>query len=352
MNKIVNLTCACALLANHSLAHQQQEQTKQIEKLDHCYALALNGGGSKGAYQAGVIWGLMNYGDPADFEWDVVTGISGGAINTGALMFWDKKDGLEMSHWLSQTWADLRNPDVWKLWDDSSIKGDFVDEVSLLNDQPLVDYLGSIFDQFPEGLKRDAMVGTVDMNTGDYVKQFMYDKPRDLLNRYIVTSASLPGLFIPQLLDGSVFTDGGTAMGLDAVTAIEMCQKYVDSDDQITLDIILLDRFEVPPSEADVQKTASNYLRMHQVNQYYKAMRNVVNAMESHPQVDFRYIFEPSGHYAHLWNLLNFAYDNTWPMQENGREDAKTALEEGPKKSIEKFMERARHVLNEKEVEL
>ena len=71
---------------------------------------------------------------------------------------------------------------------------------------------------------------------------------------------------------------------------------------------------------------------MHQTSQYYKAMRNVVNAMESHPNVDFRYIFEPSGHYAHLWNLLNFSYKNTWPMQENGREDAKTALEEGPKK--------------------
>ena len=111
----------------------------------------------------------MNYGNPADFEWDVVTGISGGAINTGALMWWDKKDGLEMSDWLSQTWADLRNPDVWQLWDDS-IVGDFVNEVSLINDQPLVDYLGSIFAQFPEGLKRDAMVGTVDINTGNYVK--------------------------------------------------------------------------------------------------------------------------------------------------------------------------------------
>ena len=161
MIKIVNLAISSALIASQSFASDAKQ--------DRCYALALNGGGSKGAYQAGVIWGLMNYGNPADFEWDVVTGISGGAINTGALMWWDKKDGLEMSDWLSQTWADLRNPDVWQLWDDS-IVGDFVNEVSLINDQPLVDYLGSIFAQFPEGLKRDAMVGTVDINTGNYVK--------------------------------------------------------------------------------------------------------------------------------------------------------------------------------------
>ena len=80
----------------------------------------------------------------------------------------------------------------------------------------------------------------------------MYEKPLDMLNRYIVTSASLPGLFIPQLLDKAVYTDGGTAMGLDAVTAIEMCRKYVDSDDQITLDIILLDRSDLPKEEGDV----------------------------------------------------------------------------------------------------
>lgn len=30
-------------------------------------ALSLEGGGNKGAYEAGVIWGLMHYGNPEDF---------------------------------------------------------------------------------------------------------------------------------------------------------------------------------------------------------------------------------------------------------------------------------------------
>ena len=35
-----------------------------------CYALVLSGGGTNGAWEAGVIWGLMNYGDPTNFEYD------------------------------------------------------------------------------------------------------------------------------------------------------------------------------------------------------------------------------------------------------------------------------------------
>lgn len=36
---------------------------------ERCYALSLEGGGDKGAYQAGVIWGFMHYGNPENFQW-------------------------------------------------------------------------------------------------------------------------------------------------------------------------------------------------------------------------------------------------------------------------------------------
>lgn len=47
-----------------------------------CRALVLSGGGTNGAWEAGVAWGLTHYGDPTDFEWDVVTGVSAGSVNT------------------------------------------------------------------------------------------------------------------------------------------------------------------------------------------------------------------------------------------------------------------------------
>ena len=95
------------------------------------------------------------------------------------------------------------------------------------------------------------MVGTVDANTAFYQRFHLDEIPKDQLlelgPRQIVSSASLPGLFIPTYLDGSVYVDGGTAMGLDAISAVEKCLELVEDESQITLDIILLDRF------ADVQ---------------------------------------------------------------------------------------------------
>jgi len=56
MGKISNsLLGAAALLAGEAMAN------------DFCHALVLSGGGNNGAWESGVIWGLINYGDPTDY---------------------------------------------------------------------------------------------------------------------------------------------------------------------------------------------------------------------------------------------------------------------------------------------
>tara|TARA_B110001450_G_C17451092_1_gene412077 strand:+ start:43 stop:339 length:297 start_codon:yes stop_codon:yes gene_type:complete len=47
-----------------------------------CTALAMSGGGSKGAFEAGAMWGLLkNDPNPEKYRWDVVTGVSAGSLN-------------------------------------------------------------------------------------------------------------------------------------------------------------------------------------------------------------------------------------------------------------------------------
>ena len=83
----------CAVLLASVVAAGDQEK---------CNVLVLSGGGSNGAWEAGIIWGLLHYGDPKDFTWDVVSGISAGSINTGALVPWAVGDELAASEWLSE----------------------------------------------------------------------------------------------------------------------------------------------------------------------------------------------------------------------------------------------------------
>jgi len=68
----------------------------------------MSGGGSNGAWEAGVVWGFLHYGNPSDFRWDVVTCVSAGAINTAGLSGWAVGDEVAASEWLSDTWNSLK----------------------------------------------------------------------------------------------------------------------------------------------------------------------------------------------------------------------------------------------------
>lgn len=78
-----------------------------------CRGLALSGGSNYGAWEAGIIWGLVNYGNPADFTWDVVSGVSAGSINTSATSVFATGDEVNMTQFVSDAWANLTSHDIW-----------------------------------------------------------------------------------------------------------------------------------------------------------------------------------------------------------------------------------------------
>jgi predicted acylesterase/phospholipase RssA len=62
-----------------------------------CKALAMSGGGSKGSYEAGVLYGLVtNDPDKTNYAYDVVTGVSAGSINTVAVSLFAPGDETNM----------------------------------------------------------------------------------------------------------------------------------------------------------------------------------------------------------------------------------------------------------------
>ena len=64
----------------------------------------MSGGGSNGAWEAGVLWGLTHYGDVEQYKYDVVTGISIGSINSALLAIWPIGNERNATEWLSETW--------------------------------------------------------------------------------------------------------------------------------------------------------------------------------------------------------------------------------------------------------
>lgn len=140
-----------------------------------CRALALSGGSHNGAWEAGVIWGLLHYGDPADFAWDVITGVSAGALNTGMSAVYATGDEYNMSEALSDAWAGIQSNDqvyVPRGWSydkpDGAIVA-FLNYNSIMDSSPALEYITGIVAP-KESVKRRWTTTAIDANTGNYVR--------------------------------------------------------------------------------------------------------------------------------------------------------------------------------------
>ena len=117
---------------------------------DSCTALILSGGGSNGAWEMGAFWGFLNYGNPDDFKYDVVSGISAGSINTLLLSSYAVGDEKNAAQRASDMWNDLKTSDVWKNWTLSIVEG-LTMKGGLVDNSPLLAYMEGIAATFTNG---------------------------------------------------------------------------------------------------------------------------------------------------------------------------------------------------------
>ena len=61
-----------------------------IAKQDRCLALVLKGGANRGAYEAGVLDSFIKYLPPEEVQYDVVSGVSVGALNSAFISLYPK----------------------------------------------------------------------------------------------------------------------------------------------------------------------------------------------------------------------------------------------------------------------
>ena len=206
---------------------------------DSCTALALSGGGANGAWEVGVLWGLYHYGDPQDFAYDVITGVSAGSINTIATAGWAPEDGVAMSQYLSDLTGSIVNSDVWVEWPLGLVDG-AVMKPGLLNDGPLFNVLREQLAAFPEGYKRRVTLAAVNVETGEYTTFDQTNTNFFDLPHAAVSSSSIPFVFPPHVWPGrGTFMDGGTVWNINIDSAIQQCLEIVDDPSKITVDVII-----------------------------------------------------------------------------------------------------------------
>lgn len=190
------------------------------------YAIALGGGGTKGAYHIGVWKALCEM----DIKISAVTGCSIGSLN-GALLaqgdyekayeIWQNISGdnvVDFSDTVSENFFDVKNLAV--------IISD-IHNNSGLDTTPLKNLAKSCIDE--EKLRKapiDFGLVTFDMTNRKEVPVFLEDIPNGMLVDYIMASAALPGLK-KAVIEDKQYIDGGVRNNIPADMLIKKGIKNI-----------------------------------------------------------------------------------------------------------------------------
>lgn len=165
-------------------------------------ALVLSGGGSKGAYQEGVLkrW-LCEEGR----EYDILCGISVGALNTSVLCQAPKGQPQLAYMLLNRLWDRVENRKVRKNWFLGYLA--LIWKPSVYNTKPLETWVHSELDvNLVRESGRQLRVGAVSWDSGEYR---VVDQDDPELHKWVLASASFPTFFKPVKIAGEEWADGG-----------------------------------------------------------------------------------------------------------------------------------------------
>lgn len=186
-------------------------------------ALVLSGGGSKGAYQLGVLRKWM--GEQGN-DYEIMTGVSVGALNVAGLSqvaYGNPKDAIE---WVIELWLKhVETKTIYRRWYPFGMAHGLF-KTSFYDTTPLRELLEKHFDRDKAlNCGRQIAVGAVSLETGEN-RFAMHDDP--MFIDWVLASSSYPIFFKPIEIDGQIWSDGGVKNITPLGQAIRMGATEID----------------------------------------------------------------------------------------------------------------------------
>ena len=264
--------------------------TLTFAKTDKCRILALGGGGTLGAYEAGVIEGLITSLPATERSYDYITGVSVGALNMIELAFTNPGEEESAIAQLKDLWFNIKSSDIFVNWQLGIVDGLF--------------FKKGAFDSSPEKelikgrikgreFKRKFQFATTDMSSGQ-VKYVDETCPREKLIDYLMATSAFPGALPYQSLDGTEYSDGGCILNINVVGAMNRCLKDGFLEEDIIVDSVINHEKKQLVSNMSDSVAYQMVLRYFSINSYLKTWYDVYDAIVAYPEAKFRYIISPT----------------------------------------------------------
>ncbi len=195
MSRLFALLSVCLLLSSRVSAAHTVIATP-------CHLLALSGGGSFGAVEAGILDSLVST-EQIPSRFDVITGISAGGLNAGFLYYYENVTSalpaMKQIYTRTQT-KDVYVSDIWGIFS----RWSFYDNGPL--EKTLIQVLENTT---PVVTPPTVLVGASNIHTEELdVFRFHDLSFEDRINVLMATS-SIPIAFPPRSFQGALYVDGG-----------------------------------------------------------------------------------------------------------------------------------------------
>jgi len=184
-------------------------------------ALVLSGGAVKGAFQVGVLKFLLGVKEE---RYDIITGVSVGALNGAYLAQFRKSDTILASKNLEELWLKINKQNIYKHWTIPYLGALW--NKSIYNSKPLQDLIkDNINLNLIRANNRDVLVGAVNLKTTEYK---LFNCYKDNFIEGVMASSAFPGFFCPVEINGELYTDGGVKEITPLKAAIDKGADEVD----------------------------------------------------------------------------------------------------------------------------
>tara|TARA_Y100000310_G_C20666931_1_gene808087 strand:- start:117 stop:1004 length:888 start_codon:yes stop_codon:yes gene_type:complete len=185
-------------------------------------ALVLSAGGAKGAYQIGVLKKWL-YEDEADYN--ILCGVSVGAINVLKLSLTEYGKPKESYKLLHSYWSNIDKGHIYKDWHPLG-KMSALWKRSIYDCSPLHDLIKKDFDiKKIRNSNKQIKIGAVCLNDGE--KYFATEKDNNL-DDWCCASASVPILMKPMSINNKLWIDGGIKVLTPIEQALSMGATEID----------------------------------------------------------------------------------------------------------------------------
>jgi predicted patatin/cPLA2 family phospholipase len=293
----------------------------QIQK--KCRLLALQGGGDKESYQAGALHALVYSLPSEETQWDIITGISAGSLNTLGMSSFKQGEEKQAVEFILKLWRNIKSwKDIYKRWAFPLMK-----KSGIYNNAPLKEFLKSTM----EGRKveRKIIIGAVDLIEGEYKTwdETSLKSNEDLISA-VLSSASVPAVFPFQSYDNGHFVDGGVNVGVDLLTGINKCFEMGFEEKDIIVDTILCGKLGMDENKKSLH-TLGVLTRVLEIIRHNNSIRDVVEAVRIYPEINFRYLVAPEKMLPSGSVPLHFKPKQIEEMIKLGETDGKKAVNKG-----------------------